>query len=300
MALSVMNMVRRAPIRRLVRRRALVASPPLLSRSFAAGLPPVDGPAARRSFVTGEGSEMPQLPVHLPPAENERELTVVLDMDETLIHSMFQGEDDGRMRQREARKQATTGGEEAGSAPPLEYFATPLPDGETVTTNKRPHLGEFLARLQALPCEVVIFTAAVPHYASPVLDTLEREFGATFRHRLYRGSCDQRAGHFLKDLRVLGRDLRRTVLVDNNPYCFLPQPSNGVPIASFYDQRDDAELLRVANLVELLCRVDKGSASPDGFADVDVRPILDTRFGLAKKLANYRKQVYPGTPFSRL
>jgi hypothetical protein len=41
-------------------------------------------------------------------------------------------------------------------------------------------------------------------------------------------------GVYVKDLTVLGLDLRRTVLMDTTPTCFFPQPENGIPCRSFY------------------------------------------------------------------
>lgn len=43
-----------------------------------------------------------------------------------------------------------------------------------------------------------------------------------------------RRGHLLgQDLSRLGRDMRRTVLVDDTPLAFLAQPDNGIPIFNF-------------------------------------------------------------------
>ena len=44
--------------------------------------------------------------------------------------------------------------------------------------------------------------------------------------------------------------MRRTVLVDNNPFSFLLQPHNGVPVASFTGDPDDLQLEH--NLLPLL------------------------------------------------
>jgi len=228
----------------------------------------------------------------LPPQRpaDAGKLCVVLDMDETLIHSIFASESDrGQFRQQELRKRM---GELSGRQPdavPLESFAVTLPDGEKVKTNKRPHVDTFLAQL-AGKCELVVFTAAVPMYANPVLDRLEKEGrGTLFRHRLFRSACLQKGGFFLKDLSVLGRDLSRTVLVDNNNVCFLPQPENGVPIESFYDDEHDDELPRIAALLTRLAEED------------DVRPTLAREFALKQRLKQYRDHVYGAeAPLSRL
>lgn len=67
-------------------------------------------------------------------------------------------------------------------------------------------------------------------------------------------------------------DERRVVLVDNNPVSFLPNPSNGILVSSFYDDPNDKTLEAV---MELLHELD-GSE--------DVRPLLDSKFGLKKAL----------------
>ena len=220
--------------------------------------------------------------VLLPPptAADEGKLTVVLDMDETLIHSIFAGESDrdGQFRQQELRRRASR----LQQHDALESFSVTLPGGDTevtVKTNKRPHLDRFLARLRER-CELVIFTAAVPQYANTVLDVLDPD-GQLFSHRLYRGACTNRNGYYLKDLTVLGRDIRRTVLVDNNNLCFLPQPANGIPIGNFFDDVHDNELLRVADLIE-------GELTDLG----DVRRALNQRFDLERQLAVCRELIY--------
>jgi TFIIF-interacting CTD phosphatase-like protein len=72
-------------------------------------------------------------------------------------------------------------------------------------------------------------------------------------------------------------DVRRVVLVDNNPLSFLPNPSNGILVSSFYDDPKDDTLEAV---MELLHELDESD---------DVRPILDDRFGLRDALDDVTK-----------
>ncbi len=78
-----------------------------------------------------------------------------------------------------------------------------------------------------------MFTAGLEDYACPIADQLQRQYGA-FKHRLYRTATVSSTSYpCIKDLSRLGRDLKRTVLVDDTPLAFLNQPDNGIPILGF-------------------------------------------------------------------
>ena len=83
--------------------------------------------------------------------------------------------------------------------------------------------------------EVVLFTAGLEDYAKPIADALDNHHDTCFQdRRLYRPAtvaCDLYP--CIKDLSRLGRDLRRTVLIDDTPLAFLKQPDNGIPIYGF-------------------------------------------------------------------
>jgi CTD small phosphatase-like protein 2 len=69
-----------------------------------------------------------------------------------------------------------------------------------------------------------------------VLDTLDPD-DEIFSKRYYREQCTPHPslGVYAKDLSLVvdDRDLKRVVLVDNNPMSFLTQPSNGVLVSNF-------------------------------------------------------------------
>lgn len=47
---------------------------------------------------------------------------------------------------------------------------------------------------------------------------------------------------YCKDLRVMDRELKDVVLVDNAAYSYAAQPDNGIPILPYYHGKQDFEL----------------------------------------------------------
>ncbi|CAN4082178.1 unnamed protein product [Withania somnifera] len=161
----------------------------------------------------------------LPPLVSPEKKTIFLDLDETLVHSN-------------------------PNPPPEKYdfIVRPVIEGHKVEfyVLKRPFLDEFLEFLSE-KFEVVVFTAGLKEYASLVLDRIDRK--GLISHRLYRDSCKEIDGKFVKDLSATGRDMKRVVIVDDNPNSYLFQPENAIPIRPFTDDIGDGELKK---LIEFL------------------------------------------------
>lgn len=76
---------------------------------------------------------------------------------------------------------------------------------------------------------------------------------------LFRDNCVVTAeGVHIKDLRVINRDLKEMVLVDNAAYSFgyymtfyiSYQIENGIPIIPFYDNKNDNELTSLLHYIK--------------------------------------------------
>ncbi|KAL0487038.1 CTD nuclear envelope phosphatase [Acrasis kona] len=116
--------------------------------------------------------------------------------------------------------------------------------------SERPHLKHFMRKV----CEwyeVVIFTASVQSYADPVIDRLE--CSDKISRRYFRESCANNQGVFIKDLAVLGCDLSRCIIVDNSHISYMWHPENAIPCTSWVaDDDNDDELLRLLLLLDAL------------------------------------------------
>lgn len=115
--------------------------------------------------------------------------TLVLDLDETLVHSSFEP-----LAQADFQIELDIEGR--------KYHVFVL---------VRPRAQQFLLQLSQV-FEVVIFTASMQRYADPVIDKIDPK--GVVSQRLYREHCTLLPGGYAKDLTRLGRKLKRTVIVD--------------------------------------------------------------------------------------
>lgn len=158
-------------------------------------------------------------------AENTGRKCLVLDLDETLVHSSFQ-------------------------AVPNPDYIIPVNIDNTihnVYVLKRPGVDEFMRRMGE-HYEVVIFTASLSKYADPLLDELD--VGKVISKRLFRESCVLHEGHYVKDLSLLNRDVSQCIIVDNSQMSYSFHPENAIDCFSYIDDPKDVEMWEIADFLE--------------------------------------------------
>jgi len=74
------------------------------------------------------------------------------------------------------------------------------------------------------------------------LNSLEYE-KKYFNHRLYRDHASIYRGDYVKDISKIGRNLDKTIIIDNYAQNFSFQKENGILIKPFYGREDDDNAL---------------------------------------------------------
>lgn len=147
------------------------------------------------------------------PFPYSRPFTMVIDLDDLLVHSEWSREHGWR-------------------------------------TAKRPGLDYFLGYLSQF-YEIVLFTTQPFFTAGPIIEKLDpdRRFIA---YTLFRESCRTVDGKLVKDLNHLNRDLSKVVVVDTNPDSFHLHPQNGILIQPWKGDKADRELVGLIPFFEAI------------------------------------------------
>ena len=114
----------------------------------------------------------------------------------------------------------------------------------------RPNLYEFLKKMKKI-YELVLFSFGSPEYVDPIVNAIEKN-EKYFEHRLYKQHCVLYGNEYVKDLSKIGRDLKKTLIVDILSKNFRLQIDNGICMKAFYgDCRKDKNTLKLlSNVLE--------------------------------------------------
>jgi Dullard-like phosphatase family protein len=162
-----------------------------------------------------------------------RQKTLILDMDETLIHA----------------KLKSSVGDSWG-----EDFTITVTDDEgepmVFAVKNRPCLIECLERISQF-YEICVFTAAEKSYAEQIVAKFDPE-RKWVSHLLSREHCFNSAGFLVKDLRIISdRRMQDIIIIDNSIVCFAFNLDNGVPISPYLgDNELDEELIFMTSYLE--------------------------------------------------
>ena len=149
-------------------------------------------------------------PPFLPPINPKYKYTLILDMDETLIH----------------------------------YFFTHINGMFFV----RPFCFNFLNELNDI-YEIITFTAGTKEYADNILNILDID-NNIIKYRLYRQHTTILGCSIYKDLSKIGRDLSRVIIIDNLRENFRMQPNNGILIKTWTNDINDVQFKDILKILK--------------------------------------------------
>jgi len=210
-----------------------------LSRNFKfeesfSDIPQPDHLTSSPSVYTGEQKpeNAPQFPPFPPFPPINRMLAprhtslLVLDMDETLIHS-------------------------SGTKTPEYDMLVMAGDNleHEVYVKKRPYVDAFL-QLCSKFAIIFVYTASNQNYADPVLDRLD--IHSVVSKRFYKPDCLRYNGGrcYDKPLLRMGHPLESTILVDNSPDSWRSDPRNAIRVSSWFDNPYDTYLRDLIPILE--------------------------------------------------
>ncbi|WVQ96655.1 hypothetical protein IAU59_003761 [Kwoniella sp. CBS 9459] len=186
-----------------------------------------------------------QTPFHL-------QKTLILDLDETLIHSTsrpLSGSSSGGGGILGLSLGGLVGRGKGREGHAVEVVL----NGRSTMYHvyKRPYVDHFLKKVASW-YTLVIFTASMPEYADPVIDWLDAGRNL-FARKLYRDSCHlQPNGSYTKDLSLVEADLSRVCFMDNSPVSYNWNKANALPIEGWTSDPYDEALLHSIPVLDSL------------------------------------------------
>jgi len=125
---------------------------------------------------------------------------------------------------------------------------------QTVIPNLRPGLFSFLNAIKPI-YELISFTNESKEYSDMILKEIEKN-KKYFDFNLYKEHLTLYGNKFVKDISKLGRDIKKVIIVDDDPNNFMLSPENGIQISPYLGDstKDDTTLFELKKLLILFQR----------------------------------------------
>eukprot|EP00924_Labyrinthula_sp_SR-Ha-C_P013548 augustus_masked-scaffold_5-processed-gene-6.32-mRNA-1 protein AED:0.31 eAED:1.00 QI:0/-1/0/1/-1/1/1/0/263 len=168
---------------------------------------------------------------------------------------------------------------------------------------KRPGVDSFLEELSNLDIDVVFWTASERFYADTILNHILPEKLQASK-RFYRSNCNKvvREGGklvFFKDLRskFSPEKMRRVIMLDDNKNNFITAPDNGIECLKWtgkFEMEPVDYLAAVLEQVKLLVNSEDVAASTEGFQDhlldvLEEKPVISTKRKIQPRKSIFEK-----------
>lgn len=163
-------------------------------------------------FTYFQEPPFPDLLPDSPPEPYKRPLTLVLTLEDLLIHSEW----------------SQRGGWKTAKRPGVDYFLA--------------YLSQYY--------EIVLFSSNYMMYSEKIVEKLD-PLRAYISYQLYKEHCLYKDGAHVKDLSKLNRDLSKVVIVDVSDDAIKLQPENAVKLPPWTGTADD-ELVKLIPFFEYL------------------------------------------------
>ena len=166
--------------------------------------------------------------------------TLILDLDETLVHSLFKQEKSNNLNNNIMKPDIYL----------KIFFNNKI---QEIFVYKRPYLDIFLKEMNKI-YNIYVFTASIEKYAKPLLKKLDKN--NFIIKKFYRESCLLSEGKFIKNLNSLNLNIKMKdiIIIDNNPFSFKFNKNNGIPIKSWHFDKSDSELIKIIPLLKYLAK----------------------------------------------
>ena len=97
--------------------------------------------------------------------------------------------------------------------------------------------------------ELILFSIDSKDVSYPIINMIEND-KKYFDYKFYKDHCVLYKNNLIKDLTLIGRDLSKIIIVDNNETCFELNKENGIKISSFYGDNNDNKLFELKNILK--------------------------------------------------